>query len=210
MLDSHDVWKLLLAVALGAAIGVEREFFRKPAGVRTNCLICLGAALFTILSLKLSAGRGDPGRIAAQIVAGVGFLGAGAILRDGGRVVGLTTAAGIWLVAAVGMAVGAGQYMVAGLTAAVALVVLRAFDVAESWIGRIGESRLYQVRVPDAEAFRQVDERFKNSGLRVERRKRMRSASGMTGVWSTSGHHARQEALVDQLLADPVVEELTW
>lgn len=209
-MDSHDIWKLLLAVGLGAAIGAEREFFRKPAGVRTNCLICLGAALFTILSLKLSAGRGDPGRIAAQIVTGVGFLGAGAILRDGGRVVGLTTAAGIWMVAAVGMAVGAGQYLAATLAAAVALLVLRVFDIAEGWIGRVGETRLYHVRVASPEALKHVDELMKASRLRVARVKRLRSGSAFAGVWDAQGPHTRHEALVEKLLADPAVEEMTW
>src|SRR2546430_1032054 len=93
--------KVLLSLALGAMIGAEREFYRKPAGVRTNALICLGACLFTILSMAMDATRGDPARIAAQIITGVGFLGAGAILRDQGHVVGLTTAAGIWVVAAI-------------------------------------------------------------------------------------------------------------
>jgi len=125
--------KLLLATVLGGAIGLEREFAGKSAGLRTNILICVGAALFTQLSTDIARmgfapdGRpyGDPGRIAAQIVSGIGFLGAGAILHGGGAVIGLTTAATIWLVAAVGVAVGAGAYVDAvGATALIVIVLI--------------------------------------------------------------------------------------
>ncbi|MCJ7512079.1 MAG: MgtC/SapB family protein [Anaerolineales bacterium] len=97
----EDLLKLGLAVMAGGLIGIEREYRDKAAGLRTLIFICLGAALFTILSSRL-AGDNDPTRIAAGIVAGVGFLGAGVILREGGRVVGLTTAAAIWHTTALG------------------------------------------------------------------------------------------------------------
>jgi putative Mg2+ transporter-C (MgtC) family protein len=131
--------KLLLATVLGGAIGLEREMAGKPAGLRTNILICVGAALFTQLSVDVAQigytadGRpyGDTGRIAAQIVSGIGFLGAGAILHGEGAVVGLTTAATVWVVAAVGTAVGAGAFIDAtGGTALIMLVLvgLRPFE----------------------------------------------------------------------------------
>src|SRR3954447_7489739 len=93
------VWRLLLAAGLGAAIGIERELRQKPAGLRTNILIALGAALFTIVSIDLAQryAGGTPDRIAAQIVTGIGFLGGGAILRSGTSVRGMTTAATIWV-----------------------------------------------------------------------------------------------------------------
>jgi putative Mg2+ transporter-C (MgtC) family protein len=125
--------KLLLATILGGAIGLEREMAGKPAGLRTNILICIGAALFTQLSVDLarvgfaSSGQpyGDTTRIAAQIVSGIGFLGAGAILHGEGAVVGLTTAATVWVVAAVGAAVGAGAYIdAAGGTVLIMLVLV--------------------------------------------------------------------------------------
>jgi putative Mg2+ transporter-C (MgtC) family protein len=113
------LFKLLLATILGGAIGLEREIAGKPAGLRTNILICVGAALFMHLSIYVAEigyspdghPYGDTTRIAAQIVSGIGFLGAGAILHAHGAVVGLTTAATIWVVAAVGAAVGAGAYV---------------------------------------------------------------------------------------------------
>ena len=115
--------KIILALILGGVMGLERQYNDKPAGYATNSIICVGAALFTILSLYMAELGGDPGRIAAQIVSGVGFLGAGAILREGNKISGLTTAAAVWLVAAVGMAVGFGQYLLAASACAVVLLM---------------------------------------------------------------------------------------
>ena len=100
------VWRLLLAAGLGAVIGLEREYRQKPAGLRTNILIALGSALFTILSISMTAGIGDTSRVAGQIVTGIGFLGGGAILRNRDTVHGMTTAATIWVNAAIGIAAG--------------------------------------------------------------------------------------------------------
>src|SRR3954467_5759197 len=132
--------KLLLATLLGGAIGVEREFAGKPAGLRTNILICVGAALFTQLSVDIAQigfspdhhPYGDTTRIAAQIVSGIGFLGAGAILHGQGVVVGLTTAATVWVVAAIGAAVGAGAYIDACGATVVIMVVLVGLKPLES------------------------------------------------------------------------------
>lgn len=124
--------KLLLAAALGGLVGLEREMRRKPAGLRTSMFICLGSALFTLLSTELAQRFGDPSstRIASSLIPGIGFLGAGAIIRERGSVVGLTTAATIFVLAGVGMAVGAGMYSLAVLTVLLILVVL----VALGWL----------------------------------------------------------------------------
>lgn len=118
------VLRLLLAAALGAAIGYQRERAGKPAGLRTHVLICVGAALFTIASIYGFGVDADPARLAAGIVAGIGFLGAGAIIRNREHVSGLTTAATIWAVAAIGLAAGAGLYIVSVVTTAVVAIVL--------------------------------------------------------------------------------------
>src|SRR5262245_43105201 len=129
--------RLLLAAALGAAIGVEREVRRKPAGLRTNILIALGSALFTAVSLALvTSNNGTPDRVAAQVVTGVGFLGAGAIMRSGRNVHGMTTAATIWVNAGVGMAAGAGEYALAAIATAVTLVVLALLGPIEKYCER--------------------------------------------------------------------------
>jgi putative Mg2+ transporter-C (MgtC) family protein len=127
---------LLLAAGLGAAIGLEREYRRKPAGLRTNILIAVGSALFTTVSIALAGHGGTPDRIAAQIVTGIGFLGGGAILRSGKSVRGMTTAATIWVNAAIGMAAGAGEYLLATGATVVTLIVLAVLPPIERYFAR--------------------------------------------------------------------------
>jgi putative Mg2+ transporter-C (MgtC) family protein len=127
MLTFHEIMvRLALAAVLGAAIGIERDIHRRPAGIRTSMFVCVATALFTILSGEISHRLGDTGatRIASNIVQGIGFLGAGAILREGGGLVGLTTAATIFLEAAIGMAAGGGLYRVATATTGIVLFAL--------------------------------------------------------------------------------------
>ncbi len=130
--------RLILAAALGAALGVERELRQKSAGLRTNILIAVGSALFTIMSIEMASATGtDPGRIAAQIVTGIGFLGAGAIMRTQGGVQGLTTAATVWVNAAVGVAAGAGRSHLAVIATGVTLSVLLVLVPIERLIDRL-------------------------------------------------------------------------
>ena len=124
MVWPDDLISIILATLLGAGIGLERELNGKAAGLRTNLLICLGAAVFTIISREMATGpEGSVTRIAAQIVTGVGFLGAGAIIQDR-RVHGLTTAATIWLVASIGMACGGRFYVLAIVASLIAVLAL--------------------------------------------------------------------------------------
>jgi putative Mg2+ transporter-C (MgtC) family protein len=117
--------RIALAVALGTLVGYEREHEGKPAGMRTHGMVALGAALFTVVSIYGFGGAGDPARIAAQIVTGVGFLGAGAILHQRGSIRGLTTAASLWVTAAIGTTVGAGMYAISIETSALVFLLLR-------------------------------------------------------------------------------------
>ena len=128
--------RLLLAAGLGAAIGVEREMRQKPAGLRTNMLIALGSALLVAVSIAFGHAGGTPDRVAAQVVTGIGFLGGGAILRSGKSVHGMTTAATIWVNAAVGMAAGAGLYAIAIAATVIALVVLAVLPPVERFFER--------------------------------------------------------------------------
>ena len=115
--------RLVLAAGLGAIIGWQREKAHKPAGLRTHMLIAIGAALFTVVSINGFIG-GNPSQVAAGVVTGIGFLGAGAIMHRGRSVEGLTTAASMWAVAAIGLSVGAGMYLLAVLTAIIVFLVL--------------------------------------------------------------------------------------
>ena len=127
--------RLILAAVLGGIIGLEREVRDKPAGLRTNILICVGSALFMSLSTQVAhLLGGDPTRIAAQIISGIGFLGAGAVLHSHGFVLGLTTAATIWVVAGVGMALGSGMYLVAIFATGMSLVTLYLLSFVEDRI----------------------------------------------------------------------------
>ncbi len=129
--------RLIAALVLGGVIGWERELQRMPAGFRTHALVSLGAAIFTVVSAYgLTGPQSDPTRIAAQIVSGVGFLGGGAILHHGGTVRGLTTAASLWAVAAVGMAAGAGLMIMAAVSTILVIVGLEVFDRFERMLKR--------------------------------------------------------------------------
>ena len=155
---------LVLASLLGGAIGIERELSGKPAGIRTNLLVCVGAALLTELSIAISemnanAGGADPGRIAAQIVSGIGFLGAGTIIQSRGTVIGLTTAATLWVVSAIGIAVGAGQYVEATGTTVLVLIALLLLGKVEARLIQAKRQQSMVVQtVPDIEAVMAVEQ----------------------------------------------------
>lgn len=162
--------KLGLAVLMGGAIGLERQIAGKPAGLRTNILICLGSALVMDLSMNLIGpdGRvGDPARMAAQVVTGIGFIGAGTIMQSKGNISGLTSAATIWTVAAIGLTIGAGFY-VEGLGAtAMVLIVLLAIGNLEHKLVRTRRTVPMTVRAVVEADFATLDQLLKDSGLRV-------------------------------------------
>jgi putative Mg2+ transporter-C (MgtC) family protein len=142
-LDLEIAVRLLIAFGIGAAIGLEREYRSKAAGLRTMIMICLGSTIFTEISINL--GAGNPDRIAASIVSGVGFLGAGVIFKDGLTVTGITTATTIWISAALGTAVGAGEYFIAIVGSAVVLIVLTVLEKFQHLVERLHQSRNYKI-----------------------------------------------------------------
>ena len=174
----HDLARLLLAAVLGGIVGLERELKHRPAGLRTNMFICFGAAMFTILSSELAGEfTGDHTRIAAQIIPGIGFIGAGSILhaRNGG-VSGLTTAATIFVVASIGMACGGGFYGLAVFASILIFIALRLLGAMEQRFGLKTLVMHYSVTSEQppadlmAEAHSVVQQRGKElSGLRVDR-----------------------------------------
>jgi len=162
--------RLVLAVVLGGAIGLERELKGKPAGLRTNILISIGATLFTFLSMRMAAERGDPGRVAAQILAGVGFIGAGTILHTRGAVTGLTSAATIWVVAAIGMALGTGAYVEAVGTTVLVMIVLTGLASLEKVIAaRASLTRLVVHARPGPDTLEGIKALVARTGLELER-----------------------------------------
>ena len=177
--------RLVLAVVLGGAIGWEREARSKPPGLRTNILICVGATLFTDLSIRfgglaIEGAVRDPARIAAQVVTGIGFLGAGTIIQARGTVTGLTTAATLWVVAGIGMSVGAGSYLEAVGATLLVLVVLVLLAPMENAIARRRPAHFRVVLKPAAGVGEIVEEDVLEVGLqitgrRIEKDARLRS-----------------------------------
>lgn len=148
------LYRLVLSMMLGAVIGYERKRKGQTAGVRTFSLISMGATLAMLLSIYvpqeyMGLKNGDPGRIAAQVISGIGFLGAGAIIQMKGSVRGLTTAAGIWMVAIIGMAVGLGMYWLSIMACALILFILVQLERFEHLVSRGTESRIIRIRTAD-------------------------------------------------------------
>ena len=207
MLRLALLFKLLLATLLGGAIGLEREIAGKPAGLRTNILICVGAALFTHLSIHIAQigftpdGRpyGDTTRIAAQIVSGIGFLGAGAILHAHGAVVGLTTAATIWVVAAVGAAVGTGAYIEAGGTTILMMLVLVGLRPLERKVLSRRRRVSATLRVQRGVGFDDVAEMLRAAGLHVLSRRTFEHESDRAFELELIGSSKQFDIAVDEL-----------
>ncbi len=199
--------KLLLATVLGGAIGMEREVAGKPAGLRTNILICVGAALFTNLSIHIAEigitpdGRpyGDTTRIAAQIVSGIGFLGAGAILHAHGAVVGLTTAATIWVVAAVGTAVGAGFYVEGIGTSALIILVLVGLRPVERRLLLRRRKISATVRVQRDLRFDAIEDILRSNGLHIVSRRTYEHESDRAFELELIGTSKQIDTAIDEM-----------
>jgi putative Mg2+ transporter-C (MgtC) family protein len=164
--------KLFAAVLAGGAIGFERQVAGKPAGLRTNILICVGSALIMDLSINIgtiwgSGPVGDPGRIAAQVVTGIGFIGAGTIMKDGGTITGLTSAATIWVVAAIGLTAGAGLYVEALGATLTVMVVLAGLGRLEHGLLRVRRSMNVTIRAKPGVPLDFVREQLKVDGLEI-------------------------------------------
>ena len=202
--------KLLLATLLGGAVGIERELSNKPAGLRTNILICVGAALFTQLSIDIAQigftpdGRpyGDTTRIAAQIVSGIGFLGAGAILHAEGAIVGLTSAATIWVVAAIGAAVGAGAYVDALGGTALIVLVLVGLRPVEQRLMRMRRRVRATLRVLPGVTFGQMENLIRVEGIHVFSHRTFEHEQDRTFELMLVGATKQLDAMVDALRRD--------
>jgi uncharacterized membrane protein YhiD involved in acid resistance len=204
--------RLLLAAALGGAIGLEREWSGKPAGFRTNLLICVGAALLTELSVSVAVAAAptmaaDPARIAAQIVSGIGFLGAGTIIQSRGSVMGLTTAATLWVVAAIGMAVGLHSYTEAIGTTALVVVALLLLGRLEPYLTRRVEHAIRVTVAEGGEVQEEVEttiaEHLSFTVVEMERK-----GGRLLIAYRVSGLRRHWESLADRLMALEGVERV--
>jgi putative Mg2+ transporter-C (MgtC) family protein len=200
-MEDFLIIKLLLAVIVGALIGAEREF-RTGIGLRTLTLICLGATLFTIYSDFFAIGEGDPRRIAAAVVTGVGFLGAGMILRHHGGIFGLTTAATVWLVAALGMGIGIGQYLLVAVATVLVLIVLWAIPYLQR-LTNARQTLSHEVFIPLLEPkYEDLFAVMRANNLKVSKNAMSKSETGINYVWQAYGkpdsHRSAMLALMEK------------
>ena len=210
MINPEDLYRLGMALLVGGIIGAERERHKKAVGLRTLILISMGSALFTILSSRIRlATSHEPSRIAANIVSGIGFLGAGVILEERGRVTGLTTAATIWLTAALGMAAGAGEYFLSGAAAVIALAVLILFTRLEEYLEISSETRIYQITIKTSwEKYKQLKSMFKEHKLSIQDYKQEKKEDEMMCTFEVYGTTKRHDKLVQKLLTDKQIKEV--
>jgi putative Mg2+ transporter-C (MgtC) family protein len=203
--------RLVLAAILGGIIGLERELKHRPAGLRTNMFICFGAALFTVLSDALAvANLGDHTRIAAQIIPGIGFIGAGSILHNRGLTTGLTTAATLFVVASVGMAAGGGLYVTAAFATGVVLIALFALGHLEETFNLKTLLTSYEVTGTSVEEISQEVNRILERGHRMMQN----VVSGNTGQhirlqFDVAGCNRDQKELLQRLKASAVLSNVT-
>jgi putative Mg2+ transporter-C (MgtC) family protein len=203
--------RLLLAAALGGLIGLEREHSGKPAGFRTNLLICLGAALITEVSFNVAlTASGDPGRIAAQIVSGIGFLGAGTILHARGSVYGLTTAATLWVVAAIGMAVGARAYAAAVIATGLVMLALMLLGRVEDYLipRKPADRNIDVVMLPDGAVISQIEETLRKSGFTFDTVSLEKNIDNYRATIHAYGVKENWEATLKQVLAIDGVQKV--
>ena len=203
--------RLTVAALLGAAIGIERDLRKRPAGIRTSLFVSLGAALFTILSGVVAQRLGDSGstRIASNIVQGVGFLGAGAILRDGGSIVGMTTAATIWVEAAIGMSAGAGLYAVAEFSTALVLFALVVLGWCEQRFGFRARMMGFRITANYSEALAGEVQRLL-AELKISPHHFRVSMAGANSVveFDADVSDSQQETIIRRLHRDGLISEV--
>ena len=202
--------QLALATLLGGAIGLERELGGKPAGLRTNILICMGAVLYTSLSIELAGDAPDRGRVAAQIVTGVGFIGAGTILHARGAVVGLTSAATIWVVAAIGVALGSGHYLESIGATLFVVGVLQGLGRAEKWIEQhTTRSRITVHARPDPNPLEDLETVVGRAGLEVVRVAQRRENVDLVLDYEFRGPKRLHDQVMIALLHHPAVRTVS-
>lgn len=204
-----DVYRLLIALMIGAIIGAEREYRSKSAGLRTMIMVSLSSCLFTILSIRIGLDSHD--RIAANILTGLGFLGAGVIFRDENRISGITTATTIWMTAALGMAAGAGYEWLSLFATLIVLVVLIFLIYVQEWIESLNQARTYRIVCKfKKKTLYQYEELFKHYNMQVIRSVQHKTEERITGRWILIGSKENHQKLTAYLLNDSNIQELSF
>lgn len=201
--------RLMMVVLVGGLIGAEREYRSKSAGFRTMILICLGSFLFTTFSKFMS--DVSPDRIASNIVTGIGFLGAGVIYRSDNRVNGITTAATIWAVAAMGMGIADGLYLLVFASTIIVLASLLLLTKLEHVIDRVNQSHTYKI-VSDyrEDLLKEYEQILRECRLKYKRIKRLKNSGNIIGIWLVQGKEKNHNEFTKKILHHPSVKEFEF
>ena len=202
-----DLYRLLIALGIGAIIGAEREYRSKSAGLRTMIMVSLSSCLFTIMSLRIGVDSHD--RIAANILTGLGFVGAGVIFKYENRISGITTATTIWMTAALGMAAGAGYEMLSLFATFIVLIVLIFLIYVQEKIEALSQARTYRIICPyQRKILDQYEALFKTYNMKVVRSVQHKTEHRMSGRWILIGSAENHKKLTAYLLNDSNIQEL--
>jgi len=197
---AYQVLLLCISIIVGGIIGLEREYRNKSAGLRTFILVAFGSCLFTILSLTI--GIGNPDRLAANIVTGIGFLGAGIIFKDSNRIGGITTATSVWATASLGMAVGSGYFILAILGALLMLLVLQLLVGLERKIDHQHKIHEYTITFTSQSDFEYCEQLFKQYHLKSKLTKQLKMSTGYIGTWHVTGKLKAHNKLIMEMMED--------
>ncbi|MCB0698760.1 MAG: MgtC/SapB family protein [Chitinophagales bacterium] len=215
-LYSTDIQKVLIAVLLGAILGLERQRRSKPAGLRTLILVTAGSTLFTVVSYNFaqldSYGHMDISRIASNIVTGIGFIGAGIIFRGRNHVHGLTTAATVWIAAAVGITVGIGEYYLAAFVTAVVWIILTVLHKADDMLARFTETYTYKVSFVEGTSLEEIqfDQYFKEHGIKPGETRYEKQNGHIVIRWSVNTSRKNHTKGAELLMKDSKVKEFSY
>lgn len=196
----NELVLIFISVFLGLCIGAEREYRNKSAGLRTFILVCFGSCLFTILSIKI--GVNDPDRLAANIITGIGFLGAGVIFKGDNKIDGITTATTIWATASLGMAIGAGYVYLSLLGTVLVLLILSSLTYFQNFIDQNHKIREYKIVVYQLKDIEYCEDLFKKNNLRFTIVKQSFSKENSSTSWFLTGKNKNHELLIQQMMQD--------
>jgi putative Mg2+ transporter-C (MgtC) family protein len=208
-IDQEIASRVLISLLIGAVIGFEREYHSKAAGLRTMIMICLGSTVFTIVSVAI--GGSSPDRIASNIITGIGFLGAGVIFKDGLTISGITTATTIWIAAALGMAVGAGEYFIALLGSVIVILILSALSAITERIERFHQARSYKVSFKGGQSFvEEFESKITSMKLKFLRKKDFKGRESNVILYEIFGGEKRLNEINHFLKNDRRVDEYEY
>nr|WP_315035298.1 MgtC/SapB family protein [uncultured Chryseobacterium sp.] len=199
----NELLLIFISVILGLLIGAEREYRNKSAGLRTFILVCFGSCLFTILSIKI--GVANPDRLAANIITGIGFLGAGVIFKGENKIEGITTATTIWATASIGMAVGSGYVYFSLLGTALVLIVLSALTYLQTFIDNYHKIREYRITVTASTDIKHCEDIFGKYHLKYMKIKQQYTQGNLSVTWRLTGNNIHHEELMKNLVDDPKI-----